>query len=268
MEARKMSEQIELASTSSGINGWSSLSGFLECPAKAAAGRAAAIERGDVPWDLFPEEGKAVATLTGSIYGALVESWLMRRPSSPSATLLWNGASLNDSHPLTVAEAWRLVDARTAKGFDFGKVVATQVDVVIPEAVFGLEITGNLDLVVERNGEIWIGDLKTEGRAESTLFEKFSLRQQLWIYCLGYEIKTGVKPAGCFIDITIKNKEPKVDMFLYEGLTDQRFAWLKDSVARVKSAIADPRPTPSLAACVAYGRKCQFLENGMCSKIK
>lgn len=259
---------VELSTTSSGINGWSSLSGFLECPAKAAAGRAAALERGDVPWDLYPEEGKPVATLTGSIYGALIESWLMGAPVPPSATLLWNGQSLNGSHPLTVAEAWRLVDARTAKGFDFGKVIATQVDVVIPEAVFGLEITGNLDLVVERNGEIWIGDLKTEGRAESTLFDKFSLRQQLWIYCLGYHIKTGLKPAGCFIDIIIKNKEPRVEMFLYEGLTARRFAWLKDSVARVKSAMADPRPTPSLNACIAYSRKCVMLENGMCNLIK
>jgi len=263
-----MSEVHELASTSSGVRGWSSLSGFLECPAKAAANLAAALERGDAPYDIFPEEGKPVATLTGSIYGSLVEAWLTGHPVAPSAKLVWNGASLHDSHPLTVAEAWRLADARTAKGFDFGQVVAAQVDVVIPESLFGLEVTGNLDLVVERNGEIWIGDLKTEGRAESTLFEKFSLRQQLWWYCLGYEIKTGVKPAGCFIDIIIKNKEPKIDLFVYEGLTDQRFAWLKDSAQRVKSAMADPRPLPSLNSCVSYNRKCAMLENGMCSLIK
>ncbi len=259
---------VELASTSSGINGWSSLSAFLDCPAKAAAARAAAIERGNVPYDLFPEEGKPVATLVGSIYGALTEAWLMKQPIAPSARLNWNGSSLHETHPLSLAEAQRLFDARAAKGFTFGNVVATQVDIAIPEAVFGLEVTGNLDLVVEQESGIWIGDLKTEGRAESTLFEKFSLRQQLWIYCLGYEIKTGVKPAGCFIDIIIKNKEPKVDLFVYEGLTDARFAWLRDSIERVKAAMADPKPTPSLNSCVAYGRKCSMLEAGMCSLIK
>jgi hypothetical protein len=263
-----MSEIHELASTSSGVKGWSSLSQFLDCPAKAAANIAAALDRGDAPYDLYPEDGKPVATVVGSIYGSLVEAWLMGKPVAPSAKLVWNGVPLLDTHPLTVDEAWRLADARMSKGFDFGNTVATQVDIVIPESVFGLEITGNLDLVVESNGNIWIGDLKTEGRADANLFEKFSLRQQLWIYCLGYEIKTGVKPIGCFIDLIIKNKEPKIDLFVYEGLTDQRFAWLKDSVARVKSAMADPRPLPSLNSCIAYNRKCQFLIDGMCSKIK
>jgi len=259
---------LELASTSSGINGWSSLSGYLDCASKADLARKAAIERGNVPWDLFPEEGKPVATLVGSIYGALVESWLCGNPPSPRVSLLWNGAELAPSHPLSVAEAWRLFDARTKHGFDRGQVVATQVDILIPEQVFGLEISGNMDIVVESADGVWIGDIKTEGRTDANLFEKFALRQQLWIYCLGYELKTGVKPVGCFIDLCIKNKEPKFETYVYEGLSDARFAWLKESVSRVKSAMADPRPTMGVNSCISYNKKCAMLSDGMCSLIK
>lgn len=260
-----MTAQINFTSTSSGPNGWSSLSLFLECPAKAQAKRNEALRQGDIPYPIYVEEGKPVATSVGSLYGELVQRWLMGEPVATRSEFLWNGESIEKSHPLTCAEARRLYDARTKKPSYW--VVDTEVPIVIPESIFGLEITGNIDLVTKRPEGIWIGDLKTESRMEKTLKDKFSLRQQLWLYALGYELVTGVKPVGCFIDLCVKNQEPKFDIFDYEGVTDKRFEGLRTAVERVKAAMAKPEPFPSVGNCLAYSRPCSYLLAGQCSLL-
>lgn len=146
--------------------------------------------------------------------------------------------------------------------------MATEELIEIPVELFGVRRTGAIDLVtVDNGGEIWLRDFKTDGR-EHNLDEKYSLRHQLHLYALGYELKTGVKPAGVEYASCVKTKLVKFRRFPFEGLTDRRFAWLKLYFEALKYQMANPRPQPSLEACKPYNRACKQLVDGFCSLIK
>lgn len=275
-----MGEFVDFSSTSSGPDGWSALSGYLECPARADAARRNTMARGEAPFALDPEtkevKGKVVRkpinTTVGTIYGELMQRWMRGTPASPSARFSWNGENIEESHPETCAEARRLVDKATAhygslEQMGIGELVATEMPIEIPESLFGLRVTGNIDLVLRTPEGIWIRDLKTEGREEENLKDKFGLRQQLWIYALGYELVTGEKPLGVGIECCIKTAEPKFRRFDYEGITPRRFEWLKQSIERVKVAMEDPKPNPNISFCWAYYKPCRFLVESQCSLL-
>lgn len=268
-----MTSIVDFSSTSSGPDGWSTLSGYLECPARADIKRREQLARGGKPWPLFEEtKGKPVNVTVGSLYGELVQRWLAGNPVAPSAKFTWDGEDMETTHPATCAEARRLVDAATKhygslERMGIGELVATEMPIEIPESVFGLRITGNIDLVLRDARGIWIRDLKTEGKEEQSLKDKFGLRQQLWIYALGYELATGEKPVGVGIECCIKTQDPKFRRYDYEAVTDQRFKWLAESVARVKAAMAEPRPNPHISNCWAYYKPCSFLIDSRCSLI-
>lgn len=265
---------IVFSSTSSGPNGWSSLSKFLGCPARAHVDRNRAIERGSLPYDLFAEEpGKPVATTVGSLYGELTQRYLRGAPASPRGEFFWRGPdgakSMEKSHPETCKQARLCYEDYTKKYSGgppkhLGRIVTTEMQIVIPESVFGLEITGAIDLVVENDKGLGIWDLKTEGRNDVELKLKFGLRGQKWIYALGYELATGQKPTHCGIDICIKNKEPKYDYFEYEGLTDKRFEWLQGLVNQVKDGMKTGEKRPCMENCRRFSRTCEHLYEGLC----
>lgn len=266
-----MTEYISFSSTSSGANGWSTLSAYLECPAKAHTDRKVQIERGSTPRPLYEEtKGKPVAATVGSIYGELMQRWMSGKPIGPRTKFQWDGVDMEATHPATCAEARRLVDSATAHygslaQMGIGELVATEMPITIPESLFGLEITGNIDLVLRTPEGIWIRDIKTEGREEASLRAKFSLRHQLWVYALGYEIATGEKPVGVGIDCCIKTATPKFFPFNYDALTERRFKWLAESVTRVKAAMEAPTPKPQLGNCYSYSKPCRYYLNDMCS---
>jgi hypothetical protein len=268
-----MAEIINFSSTSSGPNGWSNLSKFLECPSKAAVGRAESIERGDIPYELFPEDkGKPVNTTVGSLYGELMQMWMRGTPPSPRAEFHWNGVSIQKSHPATVAETWRLYDEAvkhygSIEQMNIGELVATEMPIEIPESILGIKVTGNIDVVTRTAEGVWIRDIKTHGKEEQSLRDYWSLRQQLWIYAWGYELATGEKPVGVGIDCCIKTAEPKFRRFDFEALTERRLKWLVESIERVKTAMANPRPAPCISNCWAYNKPCTFLIENQCSLL-
>lgn len=201
-----------------------------------------------------------------------MQRWLGGNPAAPSAQFAWEGVNIEKTHPETCREVRHLVDKATAhygslEQMGIGELVATEVPIEIPESLFGLRITGAIDLVLRTPAGIVIRDLKTESKEDANLKDKFSLRQQLWIYALGYELATGEKPIGVGIECCIKTKDPKFRRFDYEGVTERRFSWLRQSVERVKSAMADPKPNPNVSFCWAYYRACPFLVDGLCSHI-
>lgn len=264
---------MDFKSTSSGINGWSLLSLYLSCPALAANIRTRYVP--NVPRPLYTEErNKPVATLVGSIYGDLVSRYVTDQAVIPNEEFVWvyennDQQSLDVSHPASCAEARRIYIAHTKqyRPDHLGKVVEVEYPVVIPGDVFGVpfDISGNIDFVIRSPKGIEVWDEKTEGREEANLKAKFSLRQQLWFYALGYELKTGTKVNSCNIDGVIKRKEPEFFKFNYEAVTDKRFKWLQDSVLRVKAAMENPQAHPCLDNCWPYSKPCEFLIEGMCS---
>lgn len=262
---------MNFESTSSGSAGWSSLSKFLDCPKRAAIRYAASLARGGVPYDIYSEdEAKPVATAVGSIFGDLVEKWLAGERVDHKEEFFWNKVSIENSHKLTVAEARRLFEAYTKhyRPDHLGKVIATQVNIRIPESLLGLEVSGNLDLVVEdEKGRLGIVDIKTDGRNDKFLRMKYGVRAQKWWYALGYELLTGRKPDFVMIDLTIKNANPAFNKFEYEAMTEQRFRWLQDLAKQVKTAMANPMPVPNLGNCWEYSRPCQFHSNDLCEFI-
>ncbi len=262
---------VDFSSTSSGPDGWSTLSGYLECPSRAHAKRQEQIERNGAPWPLFEEtKGKPVPTTVGSIYGELMQRWMAGNPVAPSARFSWDGVDMEQSHPATCAEARRLVDEATKhygslQQMGIGELVATEMPIEIPESLFGIRISGNIDLVLRTPQGIVIRDLKTEGKEEQSLKDKFSLRHQLWIYALGYELATNEKPVGVGIECCIKTTVAKFRRFDYEGVTERRFKWLRDSAERVKAAMANPTSNPHISNCWAHYKPCAFLLDGVCS---
>jgi hypothetical protein len=199
-----------------------------------------------------------------------MQRWMAGNPVSPAAKFSWNGVDMEQSHPATCAEAKRLVDEATKhygspEQMGIGTLEATEMAIEIPESLFGLRITGAIDLVMRTPEGVWIRDLKTEGKEDQNLKDKFGLRQQLWIYALGYELATGEKPIGVGIECCIKTGDAKFRRFDYEGVTPRRFEWLKHSVERVKAAMADPKPNPNISFCWAYYRPCAFLIDSQCS---
>lgn len=243
---------------------------WLGCTARAAADERAEAERNGEPWPLFPEEGKPIATTVGSCLGELQQRFYRGEPVRDSAQFAWDGVVMEQSHPLTCAEIRRLYGAYV-KCHDpdgLGEVLGCEVQIEIPESLFGMRMTGAIDLVTRRNDGIWLWDFKTEGQNDKLMREKFSLNYQLWVLSLGYELKTGVKPVGVGNEITIKTKTPAFQRLEYEGLTDQRFRWVKQMFEDVKAAKAGPHtPRPSEDNCLAYYRACPFLTNGCCSFI-
>lgn len=270
-----MSELI-LKSTSSGINGWSTLSEYLDCGARAEAARKAKLI-GPSEYMPFPEvDGDPVNTTVGSIYGELCQRWLRGDPVRPATQLFWQAGDevldLQKSHPATVALSWVLYEKYTQK-YDakhWGEIVGCEVPITIPGSLFGLEfdLTGNVDLLVRNERGLGVVDLKTEGRNDKNLYMKFSLRAQKWIYALGVELSTDFgKPNFCAIDLCIKNKEPKFDKFYYDAMTDRRFAWLRAEIEYVKAQMANPVPRPNIAFCHKYNRPCEFFVDQGCSLV-
>lgn len=263
---------MEFKSTSSGLNGWSMLSLYLSCSALAADIRSRYVP--GMPRPLYEEQGnKPVATLVGSLYGDLVQHYLTDRTVIPNEEFVWvfennDRQSLDVSHPASCAEARRLYIEYTKfyRPDHLGKIIAVEHPIIIPGSMFGVpfDISGNIDFVVETAKGIEIWDAKTEGREEANLKAKFSLRQQLWIYSLGYELETGIKPVGTGIDCVIKRKEPGFIKFEYEAVTDKRFKWLQDSILEVNNKMNNPRSEPKLTNCWPYGTPCQYLLEGMC----
>lgn len=261
------SEVCDLSSTSSGLAGWSRRSNYLGCAALASIKQKEAEEQGDTPWPLWPEEDdKPNATTVGSIYGHLVQQYRAGRPVSPSAVFHWNGASIEDSHKATCAEARRLFDAyaKEKRPDEYGEVIGVEVPIEIPESIFGLRITGAIDIVAYSGGRTFIDDVKTDGREDKNLEMKYGLRCQKWIYALGYELATGVKPDGCRIDLAIKTQTPKFRLFEYPGVTEWRLNWMRQQIEKVKAAMLNPRPDATLNNCWQYGKPCAFYIDHEC----
>jgi len=266
-----MTDILNFRGTSSGPNGWSSLSKFLDCPARAAAERQELLARNGTPWDLFPEDkGKPINTTVGSLYGEMLQMWMRGEPPSPRVQFHWEGELMERSHPATCAEARRLYDKATEHygslaQMGIGELVATEMPIEIPESLTGIQITGNIDLVLRTPEGIWIKDIKSHGREDANLRDYFSLRQQLWIYAWGYELATGEKPVGVGIECIIKTETPKFRRFDFEALTDKRLKWVVDSIERVKEAMGRPRPHPCISNCWSYYKPCSFLVDNMCA---
>lgn len=259
---------MNFSSTSSGPDGYSKGELWLQCSERARLKAETDSQFSDN--DLYPEQdGDPVATLVGTMYGTLVQAYHAGDEYSLNQ-FTWNDVSLEDSHPESCTEARRLFKAhREEYGPEsFGTVVAVEELIEIPAELFGVRRTGAIDLVtLDNGGETWLRDFKTDGR-EHNLAEKYSLRQQLWVYALGYELKTGVKPAGIEYAACIKTKVPKFRRFPFEAVTDARFKWLQGYFRELKYQMENPRPQPSLEACKPYNRACKYLQDGFCSLIK
>lgn len=270
-----------IKSSSSGVNGWSRLSGFLNCSALAAENRLRASSGQVLPLaqeEITDKGNKPSALLVGSLYGDLVQSYLRGNPAAADEPLFWDygiedvaNQDLQKTHPASVKEALRLYVAYTKEYTPnhLGKVIATEFPITIPGEIFGLpfDISGSIDCVVESGAGIIIDDLKTESAEQQNLKDKFSIREQLWIYALGYELATGIKPVGCKIDCCIKTKEPKFRQYDYEGMTERRMKWLRHQVTRAHKEMQNPQPNPSVHNCNPWGHACMYLQNGMCSLI-
>jgi hypothetical protein len=177
---------------------------------------------------------------------------------------------MEQTHPLTCAEVRRLYKAYTqAHDPDgLGEVLGCEVQIEVPEELFGMRMTGAIDLVTKRGGDVYLVDFKTEGQNDKLMRDRYSLLPQQHLYALGYELATGVKPAGVVYEVTIKTKSPVFQRFEFEGLTEQRLRWLKGMFERIKAAkAAGAVPNPSEDNCLSYYRACPYLVNGCCSFI-
>jgi hypothetical protein len=264
-----MTETINFSSTGT-VAGYSRAKKWLGCGARAAADEAAEAQRDGSPWPLFPEEGKPVANTVGSLLGELQQRYYRGEPVRDSAQFTWDGVDMEKSHPLTCAEVRRLYRAYTqAHDPDgLGEVLGCEVQVEIPEELFGMRLTGAIDMVVRKGGEVFLVDFKTEGQNDKLMKERYSLLPQQHLYAVGYALATGVEPAGVIYEVTVKTKSPAFHRFPFEGVTDQRMRWLKGIFEKVKAAkAAGPVPNPSEDTCLSFYRPCAYLVNGMCSFI-
>jgi hypothetical protein len=263
-----MSGLISFSSTGTDA-GYSKAKKWLGCKARAAADERAEQERNGAPWPLFPEEGKPIANTCGSLLGELQQRFYRGEPVRDSVQFAWDGVSMEQSHPLTCAEVRRLYKAYTQKHDPdgFGEVLGCEVAVEIPESLFGMRMTGAIDMVAKRGDDVYLIDFKTEGRNDSLMKERYGLLPQLHIYALGYELKTGVKPAGVIYEVTVKTKTPDFHRLPFEGLTEQRFRWIKGvfhSIIAAKQGAHEPSPSEN--NCLSYYRACPFLgSTGCCS---
>lgn len=259
---------MNFSSTSSGPDGYSKGELWLQCSERARLKQLSDSKYSDN--DLYPEvDGDPVATLVGTMYGTLAQAYHAGEQIEPGH-FCWNDISIEDSHPASCEEARRLFAAHRSEYSPeaFGTVVAVEELIEIPESLFGIRRTGAIDLVtVNDKNELWIRDFKTDGR-EHNLLEKYSLRHQLWVYALGYELKTGIKPVGVEYLSCVKTQKVKFRRFPFEAMTDTRFRWLKLYFQELKYQMNNPRPQPSLEACKKYERACKYLVEGFCSLIK
>jgi hypothetical protein len=272
-----MSDIVLLKSTSSGPDGYSVQSGFLGCGMAASLREQSAItEKAEgVVWAPYEElDKKPVATLAGTIWGHLTQAYSSGQPVNPSAKFHWELADgqtqdLGRTHPETVKEALRVYDAYTKEYAPnhWGEVIGVEVPCEIPAELFGRRMTGAIDMPTRDARGVWINDFKLIGREESTLWEAYSLRHQGHLYALAWELMTGEKVAGVRYIAGIKTKVPKFRALEYDGITEQRFRWLKNFFDTVEMKRANIRPEPSEKNCLAYGRPCVYLVNGMCSHI-
>jgi hypothetical protein len=258
-------------STSSGPRGYSSQKDWLGCGALALVKERQRLQDqgAGVVYPPFAEEGKPVDTLLGSLFGEMAQKYHAGTPLPVRDEFLWDGVSLEQSHKLTVKAARDLMDEYVKKVAPdkFGKVLECERFVRLPADLFGNELTGAIDMVTEDERGIWITDIKTEGRNDKNLRDKFSLMHQGHLYALAYEIETGIKPVGVRYVVVVKTKENPIHNFEFEGVTDKRFAWLKNFFDTVAMKRANPRPEPSYSNCNAYNRSCQFLLDGLCSLL-
>lgn len=272
-----MSDPIILKSTSSGPDGYSVQSLYLGCGKAAFEREQSAIAEkaeGKV-WAPYEElDGKPVATLAGTIWGHMAQAYHAGTPVNPSAAFVWEledgqTQDLDKTHPVTVAEAKRMFDAYAQEhGVEhWGKFLGAEVPCEIPAELFGRRLTGAIDMVTESSDGVWINDFKLISREESLLWESYSLRHQGHLYALAWELEHGVKPIGVRYIAGIKTKAPKFRELKYDGVTDQRFRWLKNFFETVQSKRENIRPEPSDKNCLAWGRPCLYLVNGMCSHI-
>jgi hypothetical protein len=264
-----MSDLISFSSTATEA-GLSKAKKWLGCTARAAADERQEAERNGEPWPLFPEEGKPVPTAVGSLLGELQQRFYRGEPVRDSARFAWNGESIEQSHPLTCAEVRRLYKAYTTHHDPdgLGEVLGCEVQIEIPESLFGMRLTGAIDLVTRRHNGVWLWDFKTEGSSDKFMREKFSLNYQLWALALGYELLTGEKPVGVGNEITIKTKTPVFQRLEFESLTEARLQWLKQMFEDVKAAkAAPPRARPCEDHCLAFYKACPYLVGGMCGLL-
>lgn len=266
-----MAEIISFSSTSSGSRGYSRQKDWLGCGALAAVNEKQKLEddAAGIVYGPFPEEGKPVAPLVGSIFGELAQRYHQGNPVAPAALFHWDGESIEKSHPLSCNQA-RTTFERYAKKTApdaFGHVHGVEIRVRIPEELFGNELTGAIDAVTEDARGIWITDWKTEGRNDTWLRDKYSLFHQNWLYALAYELETGVKPVGVRYVVVTKTEKCDVHNFEFDGVTEQRFKWLQRFFETVARKRALPIAEPSLSNCIQYNKPCKFLVNNLCGLL-
>ena len=98
--------------------------------------------------------------------------------------------------------------------FEQGKITHSEVDLGAEIQVSGLPsflIIGRIDRVMEISGEVYIRDWKTTTVYGPDYWTQYDLNDQINAYLVGYELLTGVRPRGMYIDVlrVLANNPPK-----------------------------------------------------------
>lgn len=280
---------VVFRSTASEV-GFSQLGAWLQCPARAAAEAKQKQER--MAMGPYPEtEGKPVSTLVGSLLGEMVARYYRQDPIRESSQLFWEAGGvttdLQQTHPLSVREAWRLYEAyvRVHGPEYYGDPVGFEIGVELPTELFGVRVTGAIDAMFRLTaqsaerirtkferpaeaGQLAQVDWKTNARA--TELWDWTLKPVMQIYAVGFHLATGEKPEHLCWDVIKKTKTPGFEEYYSDAATEAHVRWLKQVFAEIKRRQdAGPVPEPSPSNCVTYGNTCSLLNHktGFCSII-
>lgn len=276
-----MRTEVHLASTSSGIWGYSVQSRYLDCSYEAHEHEMSRVAHAHLSYQPEPEEvvldkkGNAHPTvnnlLVGSAFGELVQQYLAKTPYVLYSPVYWENVPIKDSHATTIALVWEMFRAFCDKHSpdSFGEVIGTEVAISIPEDLFGLPVTGAIDFLSRDGRGLWVNDIKTTSSVdnkEDPFRHHYRMQQQCWLYACGHHIATGEEIAGVrHIIQTRKNSDTYV--VESEGLTPSRMRWLQTYCNDVLAQRANIRPQPSSSRCMKYHKPCRFMQDGICAKI-
>lgn len=263
---------IILGSTSSGPDGFTTQSEYLGCGARARVKeeKARDMHRKGESWPPYAEEGKVVPTLVGTVAGFLIQSWHAGMKLDHRDTIAWGEQSLEESHPLTLAEARRVYEwyTDTIPLEKWGRYSGHEVPVTIPKDAYGHKLTGAIDLITtDEDGREWINDFKVRGKKSLFIMEEAGLRMQTFLYARARQLE-GREIAGVRYLSIIRTDTIKLVNLEFPGLEEERLRAIENFFETVKAKRAAARPEPSEDHCLSYSRRCSFLDDaGLCQLL-
>ena len=239
---------------------------------------------------------KPVANVVGTAVHELLRLWRIGQEVPVSGwSFYWYDKEIESTHPATCNEARRIFRAyeMDRSPLEFGRVVATELQLQAPVELFGCEKTGAVDLVAEVGEEeitylratfglelpgpgIYLVDDKTDDRNEGQkTVEEYLMRAQFKLYHMLYDIQHGStlgEAKGSIANVIFKTAEVKYKPIFIPGPNEDEVKMVAGIVGYAesqrtlgKSGVL-PRTRAHDNACRSWGKTCGHYTAGRCKR--